>query len=101
VDRGEDGGRVGEDADADEDQRLPEDDGEHRDVHRVANIAVEPADDERRSRGDRRRCAAAFDRELRERGDEGGEPRGDQQRADGHHEPTAGEGIRQPRARDR
>ena len=62
-------------------RRLAEDDRDHRDVHRVAQVAVDAADHELLGRRDRRRRAEALDREADHRVGEEAEPGGEQRHA--------------------
>jgi hypothetical protein len=56
---GEDRG-VAEQSELTEQQRLPDDEGRHSEVHRVVHVAVEATDDKMLGRRDRGRCADAL-----------------------------------------
>jgi hypothetical protein len=80
---------VEQEAELAQQQRLAGDGGESRQVHRIADVAVEPADHQPLGRGDRRRRAQALHDEPHERLGQLERPR-DQQRAahDAHRRPV-------------
>ena len=64
--------------DAPEQQALARDQRRDCDVHRIADVAIEPGDDEALGRHHGRRCAEALQREASERIEQDGQP-GDNQ----------------------
>src|SRR5690606_7616719 len=84
-----------------EEECLPEDQGEHAEIHGIADIPIRAAYDETPGRCHGRRRSFAFESKTRERVEKGYEPGDDQCGADDLQENIAGKGCRDGPAGDR